>query len=163
MALAPLRIRRGRAIGPFETPLGMLVESLPLAVMVLATESVELDAEADDGALAEFAKATDQAESAQKWVSELDEKAAILLVDAETKRQQLDNVISADDIEMIAPLEEEVRVAEFAAAQAYRKYVDAKSRCRILEQRAEELDPSRYNVNVDPTIWRSSSISTERA
>lgn len=159
MALAPLRIRRGKAIGPFETPLGMLVESLPLAVMVLATESVELHAEADDGSLAEFAKASDQATGAKKWVAELDEQAAILLVTAETKRQQLDNVTSANDIEMISVLEEEVRAAEFAAAQAYRKYVDAKSRCRILEQRAEELDPARYSVTVDPTIWRSSTVT----
>lgn len=158
MALAPLRVRRGKAIGPFETPLGMLVESLPLAVMVLATESVDLDAEADDSSLAEFAKATDQAESAQKWVAELDEQAAILLVTAETKRQQLDNVVSANDTEMIAELEVEVRDAEFAAAQAYRTYVDAKSRCRVLEHRAEELDPSRHSVTVDPMIWRSSTV-----
>lgn len=162
MALAPLRVRRGKAIGPFETPLGMLVESLPLAVMVLATESVDLDAEADDGSLAVFAKASDQAKGAKKWVAELDEQAAILLVTAEAKRQQLDNVVSANDIEIIGELEEEVRDAEYAAAQAYRKYVDAKSRYRILEQRAEELDPARYSVTVDPTIWRSSTVTASQ-
>ena len=40
MALAPLRIHRGTALGPFGTPLGMLVESLPLAVMTLASEAM---------------------------------------------------------------------------------------------------------------------------
>ena len=159
LALAPLRVRRGKAIGPFETPLGMLVESLPLAVMVLATEHIDLDADADEGSQAEFAKATDQAKSAKKWVAELDEQAAILMVTAEAKRQELDNVVHANDTEIIPELQNEVRDAEFAAAQAYRKYVDAKSRYRTLEQRAEELHPGRYSVTVEPTIWRSSSVA----
>lgn len=161
MALAPLRIRRGKAIGPFETPLGMLVESLPLAVMVLANETVELDAEADDSH-GEYAKALDQAKNAKKWVAELDAEAAMLLVAAESQRQILDEAVSEGrDTQARAELERQVQQAEFAAAQAYRKYVDAKARGRVLEERAAELDPASHHFTIDPKIWRRSSVSPE--
>ena len=154
LALAPLRVRRGNALGPFDTPLGMLVESLPLAVMILATEVLELDAEPDESQLAELARAKDQAAEAAKWVAELDLEAARLLVDAESARRRAETVEPGDDQE---ELERAVHAAELAAAEAYRRFVDARTRSARLEARVEELDAGGRVIETDPDIWRSST------
>ena len=157
MAMAPLRVRRGQAIGPFDTPLGMLLESLPLAVMALATEEVAIDAEADDGGYAEYANAVEQAESARKWASELDNEAAVLMVQAEAARNDLAELRSDQPEAETGSLEAYLDETDAAARAAYRRYVDARSRCRILEQRVAELDPDRQLYAADPSVWQSAS------
>ncbi|MDH3753606.1 MAG: amino acid permease [Acidimicrobiia bacterium] len=154
LALAPLRVRRGNAMGPFETPLGMLVESLPLAVMILATDTPELDAEPDESVLAALARATDQAEEAAKWVADLDRQAARLLVEAEAVRVRLDGEL---DPEERPALEQELVELDAAAAKAYRKYVDARARSNRLRAEAAELDSAHGGGGTDPDIWRSSA------
>ncbi len=156
MAMAPLRVRRGKAIGPFDTPLGMLLESLPLAVMALATEEVSIDAEADDGGYAEFANAVEQAEAARKWAGELDNEAAVLMVKAETARTELEELRN-DPLADTESFEAYLAETDKSARAAYRRYVDARSRCRLLEQRVEELDPDRQLYAADPSIWQSAS------
>ncbi|MEQ8842482.1 MAG: hypothetical protein RIB98_15975 [Acidimicrobiales bacterium] len=154
LALAPLRIRRGAAIGPFDTPLGMLVESLPLAVMILASEQIDLDAEADDDDLVALAELSEQAAAARRWAAELDATAAGLLVTAEALRLE---VGAADQADGDARAEMEARLAEAdaAASSAYRTYVDAKSRSAALDARVVELAPRGSGVEVDPEIWTS--------
>ncbi|MDH3293615.1 MAG: amino acid permease [Acidimicrobiia bacterium] len=155
MALAPLRVRRGNAIGPFETPLGMLVESLPLAVMILATETLDLDAQPDEGELAELAQAADRAKKSAKWVAELDREAARLLVEEESLRLQLES----DGLEPGTRSELELQLAEIeaAAAKAYRKYVDARARHAVLNARVAELESAGGAGRADPDIWLRSS------
>ncbi len=160
LAFAPLRVRRAAATGPFGAPLGMLVESLPLAVMVLATETLDLDAEPDEGALAELAAATDQAREAKKWVDELDAVAAGLLVAAETLRLELD-AVAPEDTDGRAELQRRVHDAERAATKAYRTYVDARARSAALHDRVAALDPARSAAIADPDIWRSSSMRAD--
>ena len=156
LALAPLRVHRGNAIGPFETPLGMLAESLPLAVMILATEKLELDAQPDETKLAELARAVDRAKESARWVAELDQKAAHLLVEEEALRLRLDG-----DLEPGARAELEQRLAdvEVVAAKAYRRYVDARARSAVLEAEVAELESAGDGGLADPDIWRSSSRS----
>ncbi|MDH4143712.1 MAG: amino acid permease [Acidimicrobiia bacterium] len=156
LALAPLRVRRGNAIGPFETPLGVLVESLPLAVMVLAVEVVDLDAEPDESDLAELARITDQAKHAAKWVAELDAAAAGLLVAAEALRLELDGGDPPD-----AELQRRVQEAEMASAKAYRKYVDARARSEALATRVAALNPARAEHDAHPDIWGRPSDAAE--
>lgn len=157
LALAPLRVRRGNAIGPFETPLGMLVESLPLAVMILATESLSLDAEHDDPHLAEVARATEQAAQAAKWATELDAAAARLLVEAEALRMQLDG--ADGEVDDRTALEGRLAETEAAASAAYRRYVDARARSERLAAALAELDSGRGGTSADPDIWRSAATA----
>ena len=159
LALAPLRVRRGTAIGPFETPLGMLLESLPLAAMLLATEELDLDAEPDDGELIELARATEQAREAAAWAAELDRDAAQQLVAAEVLRLRRDED-GLDDIERAA-IDAQLAEVESAAAEAYRTYVDARVRCTTLEKKVEELSAKRPDTPTDPDIWRSASATDE--
>jgi hypothetical protein len=156
LALAPLRVRQSKAIGPFETPLGMLVESLPLAVLVLAADSPELDAEPDQGRLAELAKASDQAAKATRWVAELDREASRLLVAAEVLRLDIARADRSDD-GTVDELRAELAAADEAAAAAYRRFIDAKTRSAAIQARIEQLDPSAAHTEADPRIWRSSS------
>jgi len=159
LALAPLRVQRGVATGPFDAPLGMLVESLPLAVMVLATETLSLGAEPDEGGLAELAMLRDQLVEVRKWVDELDSDAASMLVRAEMLRIELD-AVDLIDAEQRAELEERVHGAEQAATKAYRTYVDARARSTDLQSRIDALVGENH-TEADPAIWRSSSTSAE--
>ncbi len=156
IAFAPLRVRRGTALGPFDTPLGMLVESLPLAVLILATEVLDLDAEPDESQLAELARAKDQADEAAKWVAELDKESAELLVAAEAFRIRLEN--GDGEFTDRQAGEKELAELEAAAAKAYRKYVDARARYEALQATVAELDSSRSSTTADPDIWRSSTV-----
>ena len=151
LALAPLRIRRGSAMGPFETPLGMLVESLPLAVLVLATDEVDLGAEPDESALAEIARLSDQLAREERRTAALDSEAARLLVDAESARLVADSV--PDDV----VLKERAEEANAAAVAAFRRYVGARTSCRDLEDDVAALDPAGSATALDPAIWQSAS------
>ncbi len=151
MALAPLRVKRGAAIGPLETPLGMLVESLPLAIMVLATEDVSLDANPDESKLAELARLTDQLAKDERAAAELDAEAGRLLVAAEAARMQAE--ASPEDTQL-ANL---ARDANEKSVLAFRKYVNARTECRDLAADLAALDPSGSASELDPEIWRSSS------
>ena len=155
LALAPLRVHRGNAIGPFETPLGMLAESLPLAVMVLATESLDLDAQPDETKLAELARAADKAKASAKWVAELDTRAAHLLVEEEALRVRLDDE-SLEPAER-SDLDQQLAEVKAAASKAYRSYVDARARNKVLEARVLELESAGGEGRADPDIWRSST------
>ncbi len=153
LALAPLRVRRGAAIGPFETPLGMLVEGLPLAVMVLATDEVSLNAEPDESDLAELARLSDQLDTAERKAAELDAEAGRLLVVAETMR--MDHEAAPDDDVLHAAYDD----AQENAVSAFRDYVNARTRARDIEDEITALDPSGAAREFDADIWRS---STER-
>lgn len=158
LALAPLRVRRGRATGPFESSIGMLVESLPLAVFVLVVESLELSTERDI-ALTELVEATEKLAESRRWVAELDERAAGLLVAAEAARLEL---ASADECDR-PRLQTTVAEAEAAASSAFRSYVDAKARLRALTDRVDDLDPNRSSHDLDPSIWRSAGSQRSAA
>ncbi len=151
LVLAPLRVRRGAAIGPFETPLGMLIESLPLAVLLLATDEVELSAEPDQSTLAKLAKISDQLATAERRAAELDAEAARLLVKAEQVR------IDAE----AAPEDEQLQAQSVAlqteASAAYRAYVDARVRCQAMADDAAALDESAPRTEFDADVWRTSS------
>ncbi len=155
LAMAPLRVKRGSAIGPFETPLGMLVESLPLAVMVLATEDVELDAEPDESDLAELARLTDQLVVEERKAAELDAEAARLLVTAEALR------LSADAAPDDAALRERAEASHSQAVEAFRKYVTARTACRDLAGEVAQLDPAGLTTELDPDVWRSASARSD--
>lgn len=150
MAMAPLRVRRGSAIGPLDTPLGMLVESLPLAIMVLATDEVTLTAEPDESALAEIARLSDHLAKKERDTAALDADAGRLLVAAETARMIAE--AAPGDQSLVAEAE---RTNE-EAITAFRQYVTSRNECRNLEEDLAALDPAGVTTKLDPDIWTSS-------
>ena len=151
LALAPLRVRRGSALGPYDTPLGMLVESLPLAILVLATEEIALNAEPDESDLAEIARISDQLAKLERRTAELDAEAGRLLVEAETIRLEADT--EPDSVE----LHEQADAAQQDAVAAFRTYVNSRTQCHNLEQDLAALESTSVTTELHPRIWQSSS------
>ncbi len=151
MALAPLRVRRGAAIGPFDTPLGMLVESLPLAVLALATDDIDLSAEPDESDLAEIARLSDQLAKLERRTATLDADAAQLLVAAETARLAAQATPDSDTLRIQA------EAANSEAVAAFRAYVTSRTECKDLEDQVAALDPTAAVTTLHPGIWQSSS------
>jgi len=150
LVLAPLRVKRGRALGPFGTPMGTLIESLPLAIMVHASEAVELHIPRDD-VLAELAQATERAAESQRRVADLDAAAAKLLVEAERLHIEADNASPAHRDQAL----ESLNTAESAAKAAFRRYVGAKTRHDALIEKIETLDPHHVDHDLDPSVWQT--------
>ena len=150
LALAPLRVRRGSAIGPLDTPLGMLVESLPLTIMALATDEIALTAEPDESTLAEIARLSDQLTKKERETSALDSDAGRLLVAAETARMVAE--AAPGDQSLTAEAE---RVNN-EASDAFRRYVTSRNECRNLEEDLAALDPAGAISKLDPEVWTSS-------
>lgn len=150
LALAPLRVHRGSAIGPLETPLGMLVESLPLAILVLATDDVTLTAEPDESTLAEIARLTDQLAEKERATAALDVEAGRLLVEAETAR------MVAEAAEGDSSLTAEADRKNEEAIVAFRSYVTERNECRNLADDLAALDPAGVASKLDPEVWTSS-------
>lgn len=155
LALAPLKVRRGVAMGPFDTPLGMLIESLPLAVMVLATDDVALDIEPDETSLAKLARVLDRLETAQQRANDLDAEAARLLVEDEQLRMELE--ANPNDPDM----QEAYDKLHVEANAAYRAYIDARVRSQTLSDRAAVLSGELADAEFDPNMWRSASSRDE--
>ena len=151
LALAPLRVRRGSAIGPFDTPLGMLVESLPLAVLALATDDIDLGAEPDESNLAEIARLSDQLAKLERRTATLDAEAAQLLVTAETARLAAEAAPNSDALRI------EAEAANAEAVAAFRAYVTSRTECKDLEDDLAALDPAGATTTLHPGIWQSSS------
>jgi amino acid transporter len=152
LALLPLRIRRNEPLGPNETPIGRLGSSLPVTVLVLANEDLDLDAEPDETRVARHAEARDAAAEARSGADELDALAARLLVEAEILRQERDRLGDGDS-ERHQELSDEMNRKEIEAAKAYRRYVDARSRADRHQRRADELDPTNEPLTMDPAAW----------
>ena len=151
MAIAPLRVRRGSALGPYETPLGMLVESLPLAILVLAIDEIELNAEPDESNLAEIARLSDQLSELKRKTEQLDSEAGQLLVAAETSRLQ------AEGDPGNTTLHDEADEANERAVAAFRTYVNSRTNLHDLEQDLAALDPAGLTAELNPGIWQSAS------
>lgn len=151
LALAPLKVRRGMAMGPFDTPLGMLIESLPLAVLVLATNEVALDVEPDETALAKLARVSRQLELAEQRATELDAEAARLLVEDEYLR--VESEAKPHDV----ALQQRYLRLNAEATAASRAYVDARVRCQSLSDNAAALAGELTGADFDPDVWRSST------
>jgi len=149
LALAPLRVRRGSALGPYDTPLGMLAESLPLAILVLAIEEIALNAEPDESDLAEIARMSDQLAKLERKTAVLDSEAGRLLVAAETMR------IQAEAAPNDAALHEQADTANEEAVTAFRTYVNSRTECHNLEQDLAALDPAGLTTELHPGIWQS--------
>ena len=151
LALAPLRVRRGSALGPYDTPLGMLVESLPLGILVLAIDEIALNAEPDDSDLAEIARLSDQLVKLERKTAQFDAEAGRLLVAAETIR------LDADADPANAELHERADQAHQDAVKAFRTYVNSRTQVRDLQDEIAELDPAGITTELHPGIWQSAS------
>ncbi len=145
LALAPVRIRHGQALGPGDVPIDQLVEDLGVVVFAHASSVVELDAQPDEGGTAVLADAHDRATELTERARELSVRAGQLMVEAELAKMEVGYDPGAGDQPPVG--------IEEAAVAAHRTYIDARARAEEAWRVVRELDPTASSEKLDPELW----------
>jgi hypothetical protein len=134
LVFIPFTFRGDELLGPFGGELDWLLVRLPLTAMALAAEDIDLDAQPEEGAVAEQAEAVHALEQARKRRRLAEEEADTASEEATRQRRLLEEAMATDrDRQELTGLEDAVSQAEATADQAARKLAKAKAR----EQQAE--------------------------
>ncbi len=144
LVFGPMRIRRGQALGPADTPVEAMADVLPVTLLVQVAAPVDLDVQPDEGEVAALAEARDRATEATERADELDGDASRLIVTAEMTR--LDVAAGQANPEV-------VEAATKAAAVAHRNYLDARARADEAWRLVRELDPTAADGTLDEQLW----------
>ncbi len=144
LVFAPMRVRKGEALGPNGVDLDELGGQLPVVVFAQAVAPVELDVQPDEDRSAAIAAAQDRASKISERAEQLNEKAALLMVEAELLRIERPECTSDD---------EAIVAADREAADAQRAYLDARTRADEAWRVVSDLDPSAADGHVDPELW----------
>lgn len=116
---------------------------LPLSVLVLAAEDIDLDSEPEEGPAAMIASASDALEAARKKAEKAEKYAKDAREAAETLNQSLTRL--EEDISQAVPLDEhkelkqKLDTAEAEAEKAFRKAAKAKTKAVHAEKTAEDI------------------------
>ncbi len=154
LVLAPLRLRKGVALGPGNVPVDRLAPQLPVVVFLHAAAPVTLDVQPDDSGSAALGEAQDRAMQATARAEELDLTASSLIVAAEVLRIEIE--ANGEDVDG------QIAAATQAATQAKRAYLDARSRADEAWRLVREMDPSAATDRLDPNVWLEARPATER-
>jgi hypothetical protein len=132
LVFLPFRLRGDQPLGPFDEDLDDLLKPLPVAVMVLAAEDIDLDAEPEEGAAAEIARVLDALSDAER-VAELTARdaeetgAAVLKARAELEAATVEEETSEDIAKLTLQLQELEARHEKARRRAARKAAKAQA------------------------------------
>jgi amino acid transporter len=159
LAFMPLRVRRKEPLGPLDVPIEQLRGEPSVTVFVLAIDDLDINVEPDESQLARHAQAVDEVLEARQKAEELDNEAARLLVEAELLRLDLDNTDPGRDGGRHRELAVAVDQAEVAAARAYRRYAEWRTRTEERQSRADALDPTIEAPLIDPAAWERSPLN----
>jgi flagellar biosynthesis GTPase FlhF len=126
----PMRVRGTRLINPLGVPFDQLLSRLPLAALVIAAEDIDLEAEPEEGDLAEKAAARDAATDAETSAQKAEKEAAKAVGQAEEKMRDLQKALEKDPNrperdEMERAAQEAKEKARMAVREAARARVEA--------------------------------------
>ncbi len=152
--LAPLRLRKGEALGPGDIPIDQLVGSLGRVMFVQAAVEVGLDVQPDDNGLAELAEARERAEAATRRAADLDEAASSLMVRAEMLRLDYEATGREPD--------DALDDAITRSKNAHRQYLDARARADEAWRLVNEIDPTAAAESVDPNLWLEAETGSKQ-
>lgn len=138
IAFLPFRLRKSHPLGPFDESVGRLLGDLPTTCLVLAAEDVWLDAEPDEGPLAQLSVAKDAAKTAHARAKRIREEAAHDQAVTSRLRRELKDLPSYDQT---APdLRRELREAEEVAEKSRLRAVKAEAIAKIAEAEAAAIE-----------------------
>jgi amino acid transporter len=132
-------IREGRIVDPFGNDVSKILPDLPMVVMSMAAQDVDLDAQPDEGSAAQSAALLDRVTDARKRAAraqqqfEEAESAARLAVSELT-----DAATEGADHDRLEKLREKVDAAHTQAQEAARRAVVAAGRREVAERAARE-------------------------
>jgi len=138
LVFLPFRFKGSRITDPFDGSFEELLPNLPVVVLVLAGEDIDLDAEPEQGKASEMAAAVDAATDSRKKALEK-EKAAEKAADvADKKLRKVEAAENSEkDPEDLKGLKAEADAAEKQAQQAARKAAKAVAKAEDAAREAE--------------------------
>jgi len=138
LVFIPFRLRGDRMVGFLHESVEELLDRLSVAVLVLAAEDIELDAEPEEGKAAEMAAAADTLEQARKRADEAHKevKEAEAAIE-ETTRHLEEGRLQGKDQDILNELESAVTDAQGKSDKAIRKLGKARARLEEAEKGAE--------------------------
>ncbi len=140
LVFLPFRLRGNQPVGPFGGRLEELLARLPIVSLVLAAEDIELDAEPEEGKIAEVAAALDAVEDTEKKARNAEKKAAKVASVAEKKiKKAQDAVTETVEEGERAQIENEARQAQKTAVSAEKKAEKAREEAEKAAKEAEVL------------------------
>jgi hypothetical protein len=145
MVLLPFRLAGNTMKGPFDFTIEDVCLRLPVTALVLAAKDVDLDAEPEEGAAGEMARAMDSLEEAQEKVKAAEREAGKALEALEKAEARVDELMGSvgpgADRETMERIEKEIREAQEAqelAEKALRRAAKTKARAEEAAREAEE-------------------------
>lgn len=140
----PLSIVDGVPASPMGDSLDTLLPDLPVTMLVLAAETIELDTEPEEGAHAEIREVLDAAERAEKTAREAEEAAIASRGTLERLQEELTKAGEGDgsDDDRDA-LRRQVSAAESEASAASRRAARTRAKADEARRAADEVQPPR--------------------
>jgi hypothetical protein len=132
-------IREGRIIDPFGEDVNGILPDLPMVVMSMAAQDVDLDAQPDEGSAAQSAALLDRVSDARKRAARAQQQAEEAATAATRAVTQLTEAATKGaDKESLEKLRDEVEAAQEQAQEAARRSVVAAGRREVAERAARD-------------------------
>jgi amino acid transporter len=140
LVFLPLRLRGDLPMGPFDEQLDATLDPLPVTVMVLAAEDLDLDAEPEEGTAADAARLLDALSDAER-LAELTARDA---QEAEAATQKVRTALEAEiakggDPEPVDKLKHQLQQLEADEEKARRRAARTAAKAQTASQEAEAL------------------------
>lgn len=140
LVFLPFRLRGNQPVGPFDDTLDELLAPLPVAVMVLAAEDMDLNAEPEEGTAAETARILDALSDLER-LAELTARDA---AEAAAATQQASAKLEAEtagaaEPKVIEELKQQLQVLEAQEERARRRAARAAVKAKAAKQEASGL------------------------
>ena len=148
----PMRLKGRQPADPFGHSLDELLDLLPVTVMVLAAEHIDLDAEPEDGEAAEIAAAMDDMADAQKRARAAENDAEAAALEAERLLDEFRRAVEdRSDPEAIDKIRTQMDRARNAAAKSARRAAKASAKSENAAKALEALGvPLQSTENAEP-------------
>lgn len=132
-------IRDGKIADPFGNDVSGILPELPMVVMSMAAQDVELDAQPDEGSAAQSAALLDRADDARKRAASAQKQSEEASEAASRAVSKLaEAAAEGADQEALEKLRKEVEAAQTQAQEAARRAVVAAGRREVAERAARE-------------------------
>lgn len=143
LVFIPFTFRYNKILGPFADDLEWLLVRLPVAALVLAAEDIDLDAEPEEGEVADKAQALQELEEARKKTQQLEKETLKAFKVAAYKHKEVESARACGiDKEGLRKKESEAKEAKENAEKAARRTIKAKTKQKEAEKGAKKFDVS---------------------
>ena len=150
LVFLPFRIYGGRFFHPFGGEVAGVLPELPIVVLSLAAQDVDLSAEPEEGTQGEIASVLDRVEDAEKELEKLETEAASTAKTAEDLSTELSTIVSeGTDADAISQKRAEAEKAQQTAREAAHRAEGAATAKEAAAREAAEMGTDVKNDDKD--------------